>query len=142
VDPYPQVTNEPKLSWPLLGAITGEFGRRRGRLRHEGLDIDGEGGDKIRAAAAGTVTQAGKRGKYGRMVIIDHGDGLATLYAHVNKLLVRMGDRIERGDSIAEVGRSGNARGTHLHFEVHQDGRRVDPIQYLEPHRLIAVSRR
>jgi hypothetical protein len=73
------------------------------------------------------------------MTIIDHGDGFATLYAHVRKLMVRVGDRVERGDPIAEVGRSGNATGTHLHFEVLRNGRPVDPIGYLETDALVSA---
>jgi murein DD-endopeptidase MepM/ murein hydrolase activator NlpD len=130
--PAPDAAAGEALSWPLHGRITGDFGRRRGQSRHEGIDIDGEAGHQIRAAAAGTVTQTGARGKYGRVVLLDHGDGLATLYAHLGSVLVRIGDQIERGEPIAAVGRSGNARGTHLHFEVHQNGQRVDPLQYLQ----------
>jgi murein DD-endopeptidase MepM/ murein hydrolase activator NlpD len=128
----PQSTTVGALAWPLQGRITGKFGPRGERSRHKGIDIDGQAGEEIKAVASGTVTQAGIRGKYGRVAIIDHGDGLTTLYAHLGKLMVRVGDRVERGDPIAEVGRSGNATGTHLHFEVHRDGRPVDPIRYLQ----------
>jgi LysM repeat protein len=140
--PHPYAPVGGALSWPLHGRITGDFGRRRARSHHEGIDIDGEAGDQINAAAAGTVTHTGARGKYGRMVLLDHGDGLATLYAHLSKIVVRIGDQIERGELIGTVGRSGNARGTHLHFEVHQNGARVDPLQYLQTDTLIAVSQR
>lgn len=136
----PPVEDLGMLSWPLQGKITSKFGPRDKRLRlHEGIDIDGHGGDEIRAAAAGTVVHAGPRGKkYGRIVLLDHGDGLQTLYAHVGKLMVRIGDRIERSDPIAEVGRSGNARGTHLHFEVHHNGQPVDPMGYLQTDVLVS----
>jgi murein DD-endopeptidase MepM/ murein hydrolase activator NlpD len=134
----PQVKDIGALSWPLQGRITGKFGPRGRSRLHEGIDIDGHGGDEIRAAAAGTVVHAGTRGKYGRMVLLDHGDGLQTLYAHVGKLMVRIGDRIERSDPIAEVGRSGNATGTHLHFEVHHSGQPVDPMRYLQPDVLVS----
>ncbi|MGH7775136.1 MAG: peptidoglycan DD-metalloendopeptidase family protein [Candidatus Binatia bacterium] len=130
------------LIWPLRGRITTGFGTRGKRSHHEGIDIDGEGGDEVRAAAAGTVIQAGTRGDYGRTVVIDHGDGLATLYAHASKLLVRVGDRIEQGDPVAMVGRSGNASGTHLHFEVHRNGKPVDPVPHLEPGTVVANSPR
>jgi LysM repeat protein len=140
--PRPDAAIGGALSWPLHGRITGDFGRRRARSHHEGIDIDGEAGDQINAAAAGTVTHTGARGKYGRMVVLDHGDGLATLYAHLGKIVVRIGDQIERGELIGTVGRSGNARGTHLHFEVHQNGARVNPLQYLDTDTLIAASQR
>jgi murein DD-endopeptidase MepM/ murein hydrolase activator NlpD len=128
------------LSWPLRGRITARFGPR-GKRQHEGIDIDGQGGDEIRAAAAGTVIDAGTRGKYGQMVLIDHGDGLSTLYAHGGKLRVRVGDPIEVGDPLAEVGRSGNASGTHLHFEVRRGGQPVDPMPYLENSTVVTASR-
>jgi murein DD-endopeptidase MepM/ murein hydrolase activator NlpD len=130
------------LSWPLRGRITGRFGPRGERSSHRGIDIDGQGGDEIRAAAAGTVIRTGTRGKYGRMVLLEHGDSLVTLYAHVGNIKVEIGDRVERGDPIAEVGRSGNATGTHLHFEVQRHGQPVDPTRYLQPDGLLTANRR
>jgi LysM repeat protein len=120
------------LAWPLHGAITGAFGPRGKHSHHAGIDIDGEGGDPIRAAASGTVVKAGMDGRYGRRVVLDHGDGLFTLYAHASKLLVQEGDEVRVGQEIAEVGHSGNAHGTHLHFEVRRDGRAVNPLPYLK----------
>jgi murein DD-endopeptidase MepM/ murein hydrolase activator NlpD len=136
----PQTTAVGALAWPLGGRITAKFGPRGERSYHEGIDIDGHGGEEIKAAASGVVTQSGSRGKYGRIVTIDHGDGLATLYAHIGKLRVGVGDRVEIGDPIGEVGRSGNATGTHLHFEVHDNGRPVDPIRYLQSDALVRAS--
>ena len=120
------------LAWPLHGAITGAFGPRGKHSHHAGIDIDGDGGDPIRAAASGTVVKAGMDGRYGRRVVLDHGDGLFTLYAHASKLLVHEGDEVRVGQEIAEVGHSGNAHGTHLHFEVRRDGRAVNPLPYLK----------
>src|SRR5262245_34824717 len=120
------------LSWPLHGAITGAFGPRGKYSHHAGIDIDGDGGDPILAAASGTVLKAGVDGRYGRRVILDHGDGFLTLYAHASRLLVAEGDQVRAGEQIAEVGRSGNAHGTHLHFEVRRDGRAVNPLPYLK----------
>jgi murein DD-endopeptidase MepM/ murein hydrolase activator NlpD len=122
-----------ELSWPLRGRITAGFGRRGKRSHHDGLDIDGVRGQEVRAAASGTVLRAGFGQRYGKLVIIDHGDGVTTLYAHASRLLVRPGDRVEQGEPVAEVGRTGNARGTHLHFEVRLDGRPVDPLRLLAP---------
>lgn len=119
------------LVWPLGGRITAGFGGRGKRSHHEGIDIDGYLGQEVRAAAAGEVIRAGADGKYGKVVVIDHGDGLTTLYAHASRLLVRAGDRVEKYDPIAEVGRSGNARGTHLHFEMRRNGQPVDPLPLL-----------
>lgn len=121
-----------RLSWPLQGPLTSRFGVSRGRSSHHaGLDIDGEKGDPIHAAAAGRVLEAGRGGRYGNYVLIDHGEGLQTLYAHASRLLVKRGQRVVVGDEIALVGQSGNARGTHLHFEVRRNGRTVDPLPYL-----------
>jgi LysM repeat protein len=121
----------PALAWPLRGNVTARFGRRGKRSHHEGVDIDGVHGEEVVAAAGGTVIRAGAASGYGRMVVIDHGNGVSTLYAHASRLLVEEGDRVDQGDPIAEVGRSGNARGTHLHFEVRHNGRAVDPLPLL-----------
>ncbi len=123
----------PTLQWPLHGEITSGFGRRRHRhAHHEGIDIDGLVGEPILAAAPGTVVRAGRENGYGRFVVVDHGGGLSSLYAHASRLLVHEGDRVEAGEEIARVGRSGNARGSHLHFEVHRDGRPVNPLPFLQ----------
>ena len=120
----------PLLSWPIQGRVTSAFqsGRRTG---HEGIDIDGVMGQEVRAAAAGKVIFAGTRQGYGEMIVIDHGGGLATLYAHTSRFLVDVDDVVEAGDPVAEVGRSGNARGAHLHFEVRRDGRPMNPLPLL-----------
>jgi len=128
------------LLWPLRGAITGPFGRRGRNGQHTGIDIDGRRGDAILAAASGVVVGAGTDGPYGRRVEIDHGDGVVTLYAHADRLLVHAGERVDAGQRIAEVGRSGNARGTHLHFEVRRDGRSVDPMPLLRDRRLLTAG--
>jgi murein DD-endopeptidase MepM/ murein hydrolase activator NlpD len=118
------------LAWPLGGRLTGSFGMR-GRSKHEGIDIDGRKGQTVRAAAAGIVERTGEDGKYGKMVLIDHGGGITTLYAHASRILVKPGDRVERNEPIAEVGRTGNASGHHLHFEMRRDGRPIDPLPAL-----------
>jgi len=119
------------LAWPIDGRVTGGFGLRGRHHHHEGIDIDGYRGEEVRAVAAGTVVMSGSEGKYGKTVVIDHGNGVTTLYAHASKLLVREGDRVEQGEAIARVGATGNAHGTHLHFEVRRNGRPVDPSPYL-----------
>jgi murein DD-endopeptidase MepM/ murein hydrolase activator NlpD len=129
------------IAWPLDGPITGGFGLRGRHHHHDGIDIDGAEGEEVRAVAAGIVVHSGSEGKYGKTIVIDHGDGVTTLYAHASRLLVREGDRVDRGESIAEVGATGNAHGTHLHFEVRRDGHPVDPLPYLRPEMLGAASR-
>jgi len=128
------------LQWPLRGHITGPYGRRGRNGHHTGVDIDGRRGDLILAAASGVVVSAGMDGPYGRRVAIDHGDGIVTLYAHADRLLVRTGEQVRAGQRIAEVGRSGNARGTHLHFEVRRDGRTVDPMPFLRDSGLLTAG--
>jgi biotin carboxyl carrier protein len=129
------------IAWPLDGRITGGFGLRGRHHHHDGIDIDGTQGEEVRAVASGVVVRSGSEGKYGKTVVIDHGDGVTTLYAHASRLLVRAGDAVEKGEAIAEVGATGNAHGTHLHFEVRKDGRPVDPLPYLEPEMMGPASR-
>lgn len=101
------------------------------RAFHEGLDFMAETGTPIRAAAAGVVVFAGFHPQYGNMVEIDHGNDLVTRYAHASKLEVRAGDVVLMGAKIAEVGRSGRATGTHLHFEVRERGVPRNPARFL-----------
>jgi len=119
------------LIWPLSGVITSSFGPGGTREHHEGIDIDGVKGQVVRAAAAGRVVWAGSERGYGNLVIIDHGDGLSTLYAHASRLLVGPDEIVESGEPVAEVGDTGNARGAHLHFEVHRHGQPVNPLSML-----------
>ncbi len=129
--PYPDA-GQSRLAWPLRGPITSRYGQaRRGNSRHFGIDIDGDEGDTIRAAAGGNVIKATRDGSYGRYVVVDHGDGLRTLYAHASRLLVSRGQRVAAGEPLALVGRSGNARGSHLHFEVLRGGAPIDPLPLL-----------
>jgi LysM repeat protein len=116
------------LVWPVDGGVVlSHFGAARRAHRHAGLDIRGFRGQEIVAARAGRVRFSGVQRGYGKVVILDHGDGMQTLYAHAHDLVVREGDRVERGQTIATVGRSGNASTDHLHFEVRRDGVPIDP---------------
>lgn len=122
---------------PAFGYISSSFSRSRlhpilDRARpHTGMDIAARHGTPIQAAAKGRVVYAGTRGNYGRMVEIDHGYGYVTRYAHASRLLVRVGQQVKRGDKIAEVGSSGLSTGPHLHYEVLQNGRSVNPSHYV-----------
>ena len=107
--------------------MTSSFGAPRGRSSHQGLDLAAPAGTTVRSTADGKVTFAQKSGDFGRLVIIDHGGGWETRYAHLRKIKVDKGDRVRRGDTIGAVGRSGNASGNHLHYEIRYDGRPVDP---------------
>ena len=125
------------LGWPVTGGwVSSNFGVRADpftgrRAYHEGVDIANRLGADIRAMAEGIVTHAGPRDGYGLMVEITHGRGQATRYAHAQAILVKEGDRVSRGQPIARVGSSGRSTGPHLHFEVLQGGRQVDPRKYL-----------
>jgi murein DD-endopeptidase MepM/ murein hydrolase activator NlpD len=121
---------------PAVGYFTSGFGVRKspygGREKmHEGLDIANYPGTAIRAPADGTVTFAGSKAGYGQTLIIDHGYRLETWYAHNSKILVRVGQRVRRGDPIARLGNSGRSTGPHLHYEVRINGTPVDPLSYI-----------
>jgi murein DD-endopeptidase MepM/ murein hydrolase activator NlpD len=121
--------------WPVpSGEIISYYGAPRRGHRHAGVDIEGAHGAKVVASRGGKVRYSGSgmRG-YGKTVIIDHGDRYSSLYAHNSKLLVRVGERIKAGQTIARVGSSGNASGNHCHFEIRRDDRAVDPLLYLVP---------
>jgi murein DD-endopeptidase MepM/ murein hydrolase activator NlpD len=100
---------------------------------HEGIDVSAPMGSPIEAPAAGIVTDAGWETGYGNTVTINHGFGIVTKFAHASKILVKRGDRVSRGQRIALVGNSGLATGPHLHYEVHVNGRPVDPLKYVLP---------
>lgn len=119
------------LSWPVVGAITSAFGIRDGKP-HEGVDIAVEEGTPIRAAAPGRVVFAGPRGTYGLAVIIDHGGGVRTLYAHCSRILVSEGSSVGTATVVALAGNTGRSSGPHLHLEVLKNGIPLDPLQYLE----------
>lgn len=118
------------LSWPVSGPVVSGFGPRGGRL-HEGIDIIAASGTPVRASAAGTVIHAGWLGGYGLLVVIDHGGGLSTAYAHNSSLARGVGARVVQGEVIAYVGSTGNSSGPHVHFEVRVNGTAVDPMGYL-----------
>lgn len=118
------------LIWPVVGEVTSFFGMRSGRP-HEGLDIAANVGTPIRAARSGKVVSVGYMGTYGLTVIIDHGQGLSTLYAHCSRVLVRTGQKVKSGQEIARVGNTGRSTGPHLHLEVRQNDVPYDPLLFL-----------
>ncbi len=119
-----------RLVRPAPGKVTGPFGERRRGHSHPGIDIDGTTGDPVVAAATGTVAHAGPApkgyGGYGQTVIIDHGN-FQTLYAHLSRIDVVVGQPATAGDGVGAIGTTGSVTGSHLHFEVRVDGRPVDP---------------
>jgi murein DD-endopeptidase MepM/ murein hydrolase activator NlpD len=116
----------PGFIWPLQGNISSSFGMR-GRSFHGGIDITSKAGKSIAAAAPGIVIASGWRGSYGYMVEIEHCSGVTSLYAHASKLLVKKGDTVEQGQTIARVGSTGYSTGPHLHFEIVVNGSQVNP---------------
>jgi murein DD-endopeptidase MepM/ murein hydrolase activator NlpD len=104
---------------------------------HEGIDVTAPMGTPIEAPAGGRVSDAGWESGYGNTVTIDHGFGTVTKFAHASKILVREGQRVSRGQRIALVGNSGLATGPHLHYEVHVNGRPVDPLRYVLPEHVV-----
>lgn len=120
--------------WPVDGgAFMRPYGEPRRHHIHAGVDIRGARGQQILAANDGMVAFSGRtHSGYGTMVILDHGDGVQTLYAHAQKVLVKTGEKVQRGTPIALVGRTGNATTEHCHFELRVENRPVDPMPYLE----------
>lgn len=125
------------FDWPVRGPITSPFGTRvhpvfKTKLNHSGLDIGAPANTPVKAAAAAEVLFVGWLKGYGRVVILDHGNNLSTVYAHLNSATVREGQVIRRGTIIGKVGKTGTATGYHLHFEVRVNGTVKNPLGYLK----------
>ena len=122
---------------PTSGRLSSKFGNRRnpfgsGISFHQGIDLANSRGTNIIASAKGTVTFAGYKGGYGKTIIIDHGHGYKTLYAHNNSLLVNVGDKVDKGDLISKMGSTGRSTGNHLHFEIHKSNQPIDPLNIIK----------
>lgn len=118
------------FEWPLQGRISSRYGQRWGRMHH-GLDVAVPVGTPTRASAGGRVTYSGAMGTYGIIVIIDHGNGVETRYAHLSRTVARVGQRVQRGELIAYSGNTGHSTGPHLHYEIRLRGQSVNPESYL-----------
>ena len=118
------------LGWPVSGPVVSGFGMRGGRM-HEGIDIICSTGTPVVASGAGTVIWAGWRGGYGNLVVVDHGGGLSTAYAHNSAFASSVGQSVARGQVISYAGSTGDSSGPHVHFEVRVNGSAVDPLGYL-----------
>ncbi len=123
---------EAGMIWPTTATRISSYYGPRSRDNHSGLDIDGDSGDPVWAAKAGTVVSAGYHGTYGNEVVISHGDGLQTRYAHMQSILVSEGDEVEIGQQIGLEGSTGKSTGSHLHFEVIVNGSTTDPLLYIK----------
>ncbi len=130
--------NKEEMAWPVMGEITSYFGWRPnpdspGMSLHQGIDIAAPKGTKVAAVLDGVVSSVRQSPQFGLVVEIDHGGGISTVYGHLDTALVQEGDKLHRGDYLGTVGDSGNATGSHLHFEVRKDGIEVDPMTLLPP---------
>lgn len=125
------------LGLPFEGSITSTFGHRENPFggddveTHKGLDIKGPMGAAVKAMAKGEVIFAGARGGYGNCVILNHGNGLQTLYGHLSKIIVNAGQKIEIGQQIGNIGSTGRSTGPHLHYEVRRNGQPINPQPFL-----------
>jgi murein DD-endopeptidase MepM/ murein hydrolase activator NlpD len=122
--------------WPVRGLVTSAFGLRTdpftgGASAHEGIDISTSRGEPVLATADGTVLLSGWAGEFGRAIEIIHNDRYVTLYGHLDQTLISEGQAIHRGDRVGLVGSTGRSTAPHLHYEVHVDGRAVNPLEYI-----------
>ncbi len=131
-----EVLSSTPSTWPTMGLVSSQFGRRgspftgRGEF-HKGIDISAKRGTPVQATAKGVVSFSGVDGAYGNTVIINHGSGLVTRYAHMQRCAVKEGDSISRGDLVGYVGNTGRTTGPHLHYEVMLNGVCVNPMHYI-----------
>lgn len=124
-------TGSGNFVWPAVGGvITSKQGERWGRY-HKGIDIAGVSDLTIKAADHGKVTEAGYQESFGNKVVIDHGNGYETLYAHLSSIDVQVGDTVQQGEKIGDMGTTGHSTGVHLHFEVHKDGGLENPLSHV-----------
>jgi murein DD-endopeptidase MepM/ murein hydrolase activator NlpD len=122
--------------WPTRGWVTSDFGTRidpytADRKMHQGMDIATPHGQPIYTPSDGTVVFAGTEGGYGKVLVVDHGYGVKTRYAHVSEIHVRLGQRVSRGDKVASVGNTGRSTGPHLHYEVRVNGIPENPRKFI-----------
>lgn len=123
--------------WPVRGKISSPFGYRKHPISkrrhfHKGIDISNNSGTNIVSSGSGIVTFSGWNGGYGRVIIVSHGYGYKSVYAHNKNNLVKVGDRVTKGQVIAKLGNTGRSTGPHLHFEIRFNGQHINPINVLE----------
>ncbi|MDR6225489.1 M23 family metallopeptidase [Desmospora profundinema] len=121
-----------RFQWPVTGQITSGYGWRNGSM-HTGIDIWNQQRENnvIKAAKGGTVVRAGYAGGYGNLVVLDHGEGWTTYYAHLSRITVAKGNRVEQGSGLGYMGSTGNSTGVHLHFEVRKNDQPMNPLNVL-----------
>jgi murein DD-endopeptidase MepM/ murein hydrolase activator NlpD len=127
-----QMDHTPSI-WPTSGMITSLFREYRGRGHyHGGLDIANNTGTDVNSSAAGVVIFTGRNAGFGNEIIIHHGFGFMTVYAHLSKIIVSVGDEVTKGQLIGKMGSTGYSTGPHLHYEIFKDNTQVDPMDYLK----------
>src|SRR5207249_4670241 len=124
------------LRWPVHGPVKSGYGLRRSPWsgapeHHEGIDIGSPPGTPVEAPAAGSVVEASSQGDFGKHVMLDHGNGVRSLYGHLKRVDVKVGQRVAKGQVIGPVGSTGRSTGPHLHYEVLMAGKPVDPSRFL-----------
>ena len=139
----PQFLSSGKFLWPVPEStrISSHYGHRWGRA-HQGVDIPGAIGLDVIAAEDGVVAYAGKMGSYGNLVAIRHAGGYNTVYAHLNNFAVKKNQRVRRGQVIAELGNTGRSTGPHLHFEIRNGVKPIDPMGYIQSSRDYVIASR
>ncbi len=145
-DKYLKVIRYLPLGRPVQGPISSGFGKRKDPLNrrtayHTGIDFRGDKGEKIYATADGVVVNAFRNGGYGNFVLIDHGNGYQSAYAHMQKYLVHKGDRVKRGQTIGMIGNTGRSTGSHLHYEIQHEGLAINPYKFLKAANFAKLSR-
>ncbi len=137
----PALNGAPRFALPVIGRASSGYGERVDPINHTksihpGFDLAAPTGTRVGAAAAGEIVHAGPAGTYGNLVTVRHADGFETRYAHLSKVDVKKGDRVEAGQDLGEVGSTGHSTGPHLHFEIRKEGKALDPKPYLplNPH--------
>jgi murein DD-endopeptidase MepM/ murein hydrolase activator NlpD len=143
VDNSSYIAEPGKFIWPVPASkrLSSYYGPRRGK-HHDGVDIPAHRGASILAAANGKVIHSGRLSGYGRVVIVDHGGGFHSVYAHNQRNKVRKNQRVSQGEVIATVGSSGRSTGPHLHFEIRKNNKVRDPALYLERVRKLKLAKR
>jgi murein DD-endopeptidase MepM/ murein hydrolase activator NlpD len=127
------------LGFPIQGNISSSFGDRpnpingKGKEFHSGMDIKADHGTLVKSTADGMVIFAGYKVGYGNLVILKHGENFKTLYGHLSKILVKEGEKIKADTFIGKVGSTGRSTGPHLHYEIHSNGKRINPKNFIDP---------
>ncbi|NQX55033.1 M23 family metallopeptidase [Pedobacter panaciterrae] len=125
------------MGYPHFGAITSGYGHRENPFigenveTHKGLDFGGKRGEIVKSTASGRVTYAGRRGGYGNCIVINHGNGFETYYGHLSRILITEGTQVKAGDNIGKIGSTGRSTGPHLHYEIHKNGKIINPRSFL-----------